>query len=652
MEVFEITGFTTGVSTEGVNYLQPSDSFQNIENGFIHRQVLQSRQGFTQWATQLTGANDDGSRVLGIFEFELKDGTFQTLAITKNYLYVYNEGTNAFDQIVNNIQNRQDGNPVTDPFGIAEPEYYISGTSYPRANGNDRFVFCGKGVQGIYQYSPGASEVQNYTDTGQNINYQQPLLNGVSTQLTNAHFVARFGERLNFFRPTIGATAFPQGILYSGIKDSSGLGDKYASVGSGILSGDTSETLNGITPLGNTMVIKFSRSDWTLEKTADAFNPYFIKKLPSTTGTSAPVSVVQWGQEARSVGREGVISTDLRISVRVDNKIPYFTRDDMDSLKFDLTYGGFDRKNSHFLWLYKSAGKDEADNFQDKILVNNYEENSWSTYTARFSVLGTSSNGQNLTWNDIIEANSEDGSWKQWNTTEEIWNKIGIGKKVNKTLAGDDFGFVYELNTDNDDYTRPIKAVSKAASAEITVSAASTIQAHSFAVGDFVSISGVTGMVDLNNFDPADPTAELIEYTITAITNTTVTVNVDSLEFDPADANTGQISKLITFSAELIPFNPYRSLGRKVYVSHVEFLVDTNGGFLTVDMIADEESRPFKSATLGKTDSLRKSRQWVTVSVNNESEFFGLRFKQSNPALQLKITSIRITAGPGGMTSG
>ncbi len=69
MDVYEITGYATGVSEAGVNYLQPSDSFQKIVNGFIYRQVLQSRQGFGYFAPRLT----DETRVFGIFEHTLPD---------------------------------------------------------------------------------------------------------------------------------------------------------------------------------------------------------------------------------------------------------------------------------------------------------------------------------------------------------------------------------------------------------------------------------------------------------------------------------------------------------------------------------------------------------------------------------------------------
>jgi len=71
-----------------------------------------------------------------------------------------------------------------------------------------------------------------------------------------------------------------------------------------------------------------------------------------------------------------------------------------------------------------------------------------------------------------------------------------------------------------------------------------------------------------------------------------------------------------------------------------------------MDLYADEEETPFKPGVIASTVTSTKRRQWITISVNNESEFLTMRLRQKTPALNLKITSIRIHASPGGLTSG
>lgn len=633
MEIYEITGFRTGVSQAGVNYLQPSDSFQNIENGFIYRQVLQSRKGLGYFAPRLA----DNSRISGIFEHTLPDATKQLLATDKNFLYKFNTVTGVFDQIP-----FAGSMAAYTGFNISSPEFYVSGTSYPTAANLPRFVFTGEGItaniagSSIFFYN--GTDVRDFTSVVDNPNYAPPT----TGTLTKANYVIWFGERLNFIVPIITAISYNQGVLYSGIRTTSGNGDKFNVSGSGLLQADTYENITGATILGQVLSLNFDRSNWVLEKTRDAFNPYFIRKIPSVLGTDANFSAVSWNDLVMSLGKTGVISSDGRKSVRIDDKIPNFTTDEIDQINFQLIYGGFDRVNNQFLWTYKALETDI--DTQNRVLVYNYEEGSWSVYDERISVYGQTDIGLNLSWDDIESATGNE-SWAQWDTTEEIWNKIGINQASQKTLAGDNLGFIYDINQDYDDYFANISTITQASQAVLTVSESA------FLVGDRVVVQNVTGMTEINNFDPALDNVDFVPYEIVAATPTSITLNVDSTLYTPYTSG-GTLSKVISFSAETIPFNPYRTIGRRVYVSHVEFLIDTNGGNLRVDVIADEEESPFIDNVLLLPDTDLQSRQWITMTVNNEANFLTFVLKQESPAVQLRITSMRIHTEMGGLTSG
>jgi hypothetical protein len=634
MDVFEITGFRSAVSREGVNYLQPSDSFQNIRNGFVYRQVLQSRQGIGYFADRLS----DESRVMGIFEHTKPDGSKDLLAFDLNFLYKYNAATNVFDQITfGGSMAAYTG------FNIGANEFYISGTSYPTATNTERFVFCGEGITpnaaGSSVFFFDGTNVLDYTSVVDNTNYAAPP----QGPLTRATYVLWFNNRINFMIPTINAITYNNGTLYSGFADAAGNGDKFNVAGSGLFQADTYQNMTGATILGQIMVHNYDRMAYVMEKTKDAFNPYFGRQVPGVLGTNAKFSAVSWNDTVRSIGRTGVLGTDGRQNLRVDNKIPYFTADEIDNPEFDQTYGGFDRLNNQFLWSYVNAGSESTT--QNKILVGNYEENTWSFFDLRLSVFGQTDLGINVTW-DQVDETSGNLSWAQWDTTEEIWNKIGLRESVQKTLAGDDLGFIYEFNTDNDDYFTTISAVATGATTTLTV-AANGIQA-----GDLVTVANVEGMTQINNFNPA--TGEMVKdlYLVTVATPTSITVQVDSTLFDAYTPNTGTVSTPINFSAETIPFNPYRSEGYRCFVSHVEFYLDTNGGELFVDVYADQQETPFKRDVKLQTTSTNQAGEWITISVDQEANFITFNLKQNSPSAQVKITSIRIHCARGGLTSG
>lgn len=632
MEVWEITGFRSGIDRSGVNFLEPKDAFQNIENGYIYRQVLQSRLGFKQFSS---GPLSDGLRVMGIFTNYLRDGSTQTLAITKDHLYVYDSVTDTFDLVPTGGSLG-----VGHLFGIAGNESYVSGTTYPLANGDDRFVFTSIGMTHVYQYSAGV--VTDFTNAIDNPNYQQ----FAGGQLTRAKHVIYFGERINFFYPVIVAAPYPQGILFSAIRTAGGNGDKFNTSGAGLIILDTIDFISGASILGNIISMNLSNSNWALEKTRDAFNPYLARKIPSVIGTNASFSFAQWGIEVMSVGITGILTTDGRMSNRADDKIPFFTQDEIDEASIDLTYGGFDRNTSQFLFSFLSAESASLTTTQDKVLVGNYEERSWSVYDMRLSVFGETFEGMNKPWNQIFDDNVEHASWAEWRTTEEIWNKIGIGDNTYKCLAGDNNGYIYELDQDCDDYYTPITGagITNANPAVITIGGAN------FQIGDEVTISDVVGMTEINNFDPALPNEPYLPWIVTAVTPTTVTIQCNSLAFG-VYVSGGSVSKVIKFKAETIPFNPWREQGLRVFITHVEFLLNTNSGTLSVDVYQNEETTPFKQNILIQTTTTLQARQWINMSVNNEADFMTFTLKQTNPAVQVKLQSIRIHCAPGGSTS-
>lgn len=657
MDIFEITGYRTGISDAGVNFLQPSDSFQEMVDGFIYRQVLQSRRGISKFAQRLK--NDDiaetSSRIFGIFEHIKPDGTKDLLAIDANRLYKYNDTSGIFDLI---------------PFGGSMAAYttfnnqpndaYVSGVSYPTKTNTQRFIFTGSGLtanaagSAVFFYD--GTNVLDYTSLVDNPDYAPPLnpTTNVAGTLVRAKYVFWFNSRLNFVVPTIDSTSFKQGVLYSAIQDAGGDGDKFNVPLAGFFSVDSYEDIKGAIIRGEQLILDLDRSNWVIERTTDQFDPYYLRRIPSVLGTDASFSSVAWNEIVASVGRTGVIEKDGRTSVRTDNKIPYFTADEIDQVDFNLTYGGFDRVNNQFLWAYKQSETDT--DTQNRVLNHNYEEDTWSVYNLRFSVFGQTDKGLNLAWNQI-EGPAET-PWARWDTTEERWDRIGLGKSVQKTLAGDDLGFIYQLNQDWDDYFVNITAATNANPCVLT------IDASAFQDGDLVVVQSATGMEDaegnirINNFDPANNEATFQPYTLSAVTPTSATIDFDSTDFT-AYGGSGTLSKVISFSAKTIPFNPYREIGRRCFVSHIEVLLQSQFstaevplGFLRVDVFQDGEDSPYKADVLLQPTEGQKGREWITMTVDNEANFHTFVFKHQSPAVGVKIYSVRIHAQPGGLTSG
>ena len=639
MQVFEITGNVTGISRQGVNFLQPKDSYQNLFNGYIYRQVVQSRQGFRRFSTsKLT----DGLRVMGLFNNYRRDGTIQSLAVTLDHLYVYDVVTDAYVEVPTGGSLG-----AGHTFGIAANDDYVSGTTYPFPDGSDRFVFTSKGMTHVYQYDPNSGAygtVTDYTNAADNPTYVQPP----QGQITNSKYIIYFGERLNLFYPIIGGTPYPQGHLFSAIRTASGNGDNFAFSGSGLIILDTQEYINGASILGNVLALNLSRSNWTVEKTRDAFNPYYPRKVPGVVGTDADFSFVSWMDIVRSLGKTGIVSTDGRQSQRVDDKIPFFTRDDIDQKYFNLISGGFDRRNAQFLFSYLSDFENFGVDSQDRCLVNNYEEQSWSVYDYRFSCFCEITNGTDIVWDNVSAVDHpEFPEWAEWDTTEDIWDRLGLGETTTKTIAGDNYGNIWEINVDYDDYFIDITGITNAQQAVVTISTGIP-----FIVGDQVAISGVLGMTEINNYDPEEDVETTPFYNVVAVNAglNQITIDVDSSLFG-AYVSGGTISKTINFTAETIPFNPWRSEGLKCYCHFVELLINTDGGEVLFSVVADEDETPFIQNVRLQPTNTQAKREWISVSVDQESNFFTFIMNQNSPGQQIQITSMRIHCSPAAPTS-
>lgn len=630
MEIHEIVGFRTGIDRGGVDFLDPPDAFQELNNGFVYRQELRSRKGFTRFGNRL----GDNLRVMGIFEDVQPDSTIETLVCTKDHLYKYDSGTDGFI-VIPTAGILGAGHT----FGITNNFDYVSGTTYLTKTGSRRFVFTSRGMSKIYFYD--GTDVKDFTNstlptpaTSDNPDYQAPA----AGPLTKATKVMWFGERLNFFVPVIDGVTLNQAVLYSAIRNSAGNGDKFNSPGAGTLEADTYELMKGTAFLGDLIVMKFQRSAYILRKTQDAFNPYRIEKIPSVLGTDATFSPLQWNYEIKSVGKTGFITTDGRKSLRFDTKIPNFTSNDIDADNFELIYGGFDRNNGQFLFAYRDTFSSLSDVTQDKVLVYNYEEDTWAVYDQRFSCFGQTIDGKAIPMGDIDGTGNQPSSWSRMDTTEEIMNKLGSDPERQKTLAGDNDGFVYDINRDFDDYFVNISGITKASSAILTITASA------FKIGDKVNFENVGGMTEMNNLSKTP--------TVTAATATSITVNVDSTNFTTYTVG-GSVSKLIEFKAKFAPFNPFRKEGRKVSVSNIEVLLDNDSGPVSLSIYANEEGEPFKTTLLSPISTTSRSpKEWINVVVNEEANFLTFELTSLSAQFQVVVSGMRIHAERGSMNNG
>ena len=114
--------------------------------------------------------------------------------------------------------------------------------------------------------------------------------------------------------------------------------------------------------------------------TADIDLPFRVKQIGDAEGrgSQAPFSGITWFGESAAIGSLGAVGTDGRESFRIDNKIPFFTRDRMSGLPstssfnpFELISSGTNFDEDQFWWLYSDIN-DVTTDANTNVLAHNF----------------------------------------------------------------------------------------------------------------------------------------------------------------------------------------------------------------------------------------------------------------------------------------
>src|SRR5581483_8340656 len=97
----------------------------------------------------------------------------------------------------------------------------------------------------------------------------------------------------------------------------------------------------------------------------------------------------------------GLIITDGYRVEREDGEIPDFSFNEVDGLNFTLCFAGsVDADRDHYL-IYPTPGQTPGSEISTRILVTNYDEDSFSIYRLPLSCMGTYVSTHFVTWSDL-----------------------------------------------------------------------------------------------------------------------------------------------------------------------------------------------------------------------------------------------------------
>lgn len=619
-----VTGLTTitgdfGTGTNDINY-QTGAMNVSFGDGVGGNTVIGVGN-----AINVTYSYHPNLAIMGIHEYVQTTGTKELIVCDEDFPYVYDGTDNDFDRIAF-VAPTTAFTGGTDNFFTFENWRLNSKGAVPAAAGAltlSDVLFMTNNTDAPFVYDGTSVDlVSNMPE------FRAPA----EGALNKALHVLSYGERLCWLRPTLGTNEFAQAILWGPINDTGGLALDYQGSGSGILSAVTNSKITGYKFLRDTLIVFFETDVYALELTDDNFQPFKWTKLEDERGSEATHAAVGFLGDVESPGRLGILGTNGRRTVRVDNKIPNFTRDRFDGDLLTHVFGEEMEEDSQFWWSFPDTESVDITT-SNKVLVKNFEEENYSIYDIKLSVLNKTILGQGTVWDNLPDT---------FDLAEVIWNKWGFLSNRYKTIFGDHNGFIFAMGESFADGKSRISATTSGGTA-ITLGATTTVQTefHHFQVGDQVIFRDITGTVELN---------DLIG-TITSVpTRSSFVVNIDSTNFT-AWTSGGEAVKLINFEAEFVPFNPLRAQSRTCYLGKMDLLVKSATGDYTIDFYENRDpdtwTEPDKSFTFSSSDVVGIDR-WFSIYVDNVADFHRWKISQNKINEQTSIKSIRVHYKDGG----
>lgn len=334
-------------------------------------------------------------------------------------------------------------------------------------------------------------------------------------------------------------------------------------LGGGFLDADTEEAIVSAEFIKDRLIVYFEQSTWELVYTNNSAQPFLWQKINTELGSTSTFSTVPFDKAVLTIGSTGVNSCNGSNVERIDQKIP------LDVLKFNQNplavahvQGIRDYEKELVYWSFTSNKRTTAPYFANNILVYNYRLNTWSFFRDNLTCFGYFEQAQDTTW-----ANS-DFTWEQ---ADFSWNSYETQANSRRILAGTTNGYVVQILPErarNESCMQITDITSVGGKTRLKI-----INHVLDSTYDFIYITNCSGVTTFND----------AIYKVTAIIDDN-TIEIGPIPFVGTYTGGGRaaIVSNIKFRTKLL--NPYVNTGRNVYLSRIDFCVQTTAaGQVSVD---------------------------------------------------------------------
>lgn len=541
-----------------------------------------------------------GLPVMGIRIREIQNSANdQTIFFDQKYAYIFNSGTNAFEEFIPGITWNAANLPITETNFFWSTNYWVSDEStFGMGTTPNTKLFWETNGSGA---SGGSADPPRITDGISWVNFDSGTWNKIDATtflfnwLCNLPYRGRMvtfntyegttkGGAANFSNRIRWAAIGNPFIPYSNTSPASGSWRSDIRGKGGFLDIPTSEDIVSIGFVRDNLVIYCERSTWQLRYTGRAIAPFQIEKVNSELGTESTFSSVQFDTSLVGIGDKGIVECDSYKSERIDIKIPDFV------FQFNALNNGVARvqgirdfPNRLAYWTIPLASQYSpkiSPIFPNIRLVYNYENDSWALFNDSLTALGTYQSQSSRTW---LNTNIP------WIECNFPW--INQPQEFPSIVGGNQQGYIEYLNYSNrttNDVSLVVSGISQGVSVTITS------PNHNMSTGFVIGIKGIptgTPFASLNDgiygIIVIDGNSFFI-YSFNPIANA---FNVDVVALDAGTyVGLGQIYIRENFSIVSKKFN-FLDEGQNIQLGYLDILMSATGsdnpGAITLNVYLD-----------------------------------------------------------------
>ncbi len=562
-----------------------------------------------------------GLPVMGVMNFYPTNNVRELIVADTRYVNRYNPATDRLDDLPAGTYN-----------GTSKD--FWSWVNYESATSAPRLLFCNGVVGDVIQQYDGTT-ITNYAPT-------------FAAGTLNARQIFNNRDRLVLFQTIEAGVLYPRRIRISGTGANCDVFDNTAA-GAGFIDIPDNTWFFGAAFNRDDILFFTEAATWSLKYTGNDVTPFSLQKIDGSRGSSAAFAVISYLNRTMAASPRGLIICDGYQVERMDNNIPDFSFNEVDSSNFNSCFSGFLDEDRDVYLLYPSDGSVKPplvpESSSDRILVTNFEEDNFTIYRIPLSCMGNFQIAFTLLWSDLTLANGFP-NWDSLAAKYSNWNAFPYDKGDPIAIGGGHKGEIWRLNdTESEDNPQKIRNIVVINDQRLRV----TTDWNNYEVGDFICFEAVGGTIEVN-----DKQGQIVSID-TAYNVFTVDFGQSFGGFS-AYTSGGQASRTIPMEAVSKKLNPWVESDKKVrcgwiyfYVSTADtLLTDANGdpvpAYLNVDVLVNNnEGVDFSNPTFkyvvdcSPINNELGGKKWVKIWINQVGQFLQFRMYNNQAGAKIRV---------------